>query len=95
MYFTYASRAVWAARDITVFFFEIASAHARNTHADRSHVWHMKVLHYTVFKDRRMTLLERPDRDCTESVPKDVAEHESSLEVVPSKLSSTADSSSR
>jgi hypothetical protein len=30
---------------------------------DRLHVWHMKVLRYTVFNDQKVATLEKPDRD--------------------------------
>ena len=68
-------------RNVSLSFLEIASLRARNTRKDRSHVWHMKVLHYAVFNDQKATSLA--------AIRLRFVERKSKPEVVPSKLSST------
>ncbi len=55
MYFIYASEPFGWLERFTVFSLKLhPHVHGMNTRADRSHVWHMKVLHYTVFKDQEV-----------------------------------------
>jgi hypothetical protein len=65
-----------------------------NMRVDRLHVWHMKVLRYTVFNDQKVATPERSRSRLSAGGDEAAFERESSLEDVPSKLSSTAGSRS-